>query len=151
MSVSAYPALDLVVVDGVSFPDDVRAARLAASPVAVGERVRAYGYGKGQAKLSKHSGRVLARSSDQRWFMIDAKISQGDSGGPVFDHRGRLCGIVVGGGGPEELREDWQVRVDHGMALPFEIESHGRTPRRVGHHALVLDLSVVLPQLRNRR
>ena len=72
------------------------------SRVLVGERVFGIGH---RIKLSYTYfwGRVSAvRYIDSPWFtrsgwffQIDATVDNGDSGGPVFDARGRLLGIVL--------------------------------------------------------
>lgn len=79
----------------------------AASPVAIadgyprrGEPVKSCGYGP-NGQYACNSGRVLGYTTAQgtssfEWFDLTGVARDGDSGGPVFDASGRLCGVLWG-------------------------------------------------------
>lgn len=82
----------------------VRTRRVAVAPVRVarGDPVgvlRAAGYGR-SGVYGEASGRVAgystASGAEYRSLRIAARVEQGDSGGPVFDWRGELAGVVWG-------------------------------------------------------
>ena len=65
-----------------------------------GEPVTWAGYGGGQWEAQSgvldDFGDSKAKSDQQRQLIVFGKSRQGDSGGPIIDHRGRLVGLITG-------------------------------------------------------
>lgn len=87
-------------VEGVE-PAEVATA--AEARFAAGDRFTSCGYGGPETKLAANSGRFLGykRSmeiNDGRddWFEISGPARQGDSGGPIFNEKGHVVGILWG-------------------------------------------------------
>jgi hypothetical protein len=65
-----------------------------------GDAVKSCGYGP-NGQYACNSGQVLGYTTAQgtssfEWFDLTGAARQGDSGGPVFDRQGRLCGVLWG-------------------------------------------------------
>ncbi|HWL84537.1 MAG TPA: S1 family peptidase, partial [Polyangiaceae bacterium] len=105
---------------------------LRASPVTVGDRVRAVGFGKkgdnGSAgtKLLRDNVRVLQTSSAE--FLVGEATCQGDSGGPALDARtGEVMGVVSRGGPTCDGKNVHNIysRVDAHRDLVEDASRHG--------------------------
>lgn len=101
-----YNQLQIVYIDPKNdlalLKDDVKtvkALRLADSTPEIGERVAAIGNSKGEG-LSIVDGIVSDNERDfngHSAFLFSALVANGCSGGPVFNERGEVCGVTVGG------------------------------------------------------
>lgn len=72
----------------------------ATAPIAVGQRVTAYGQGRG-AQLRIANGEVrkivpCAGCTAPAYFVFTGDVGPGFSGGPVVDTQGKLIGIIFG-------------------------------------------------------
>ena len=80
----------------------------AARPVAVSGAVAAFGFhwvGPGDnTKVRNGSVTALPIKRDVQWVEVSQELTQGMSGGPIFDARNGAIGIV-NKGGPEERRQ----------------------------------------------
>jgi hypothetical protein len=79
----------------------VEPVQLAARPPRPGEPLTIHGYGQGQYRIA--SGRCTAyyaprRNFPQEMVELDVEARQGDSGGPIFNSRGELAGVLFGAG-----------------------------------------------------
>jgi S1-C subfamily serine protease len=74
---------------------------LAAQPARAGDLLTIHGYGQGQYRIA--TGRCTAYyaprlSFPQEMLELDVEARQGDSGGPIFNQRGELAGVLFGAG-----------------------------------------------------
>jgi Trypsin-like peptidase domain len=79
----------------------VEPVRMAAEPPRPGEPLTIHGYGQGQYRIA--AGRCTAyyaprRNFPQEMLELDVEARQGDSGGPIFNSRGELAGVLFGAG-----------------------------------------------------
>jgi len=82
--------------------------RPAAKPVAIadqppqpGDALTIHGYGRGQYRVAHgRCTQYYAPSPDSPEEMVELTVEarQGDSGGPIFNHRGELAGVLFGAG-----------------------------------------------------
>jgi hypothetical protein len=82
--------------------------RPAAKPVAIadqppqpGDALTIHGYGRGQYRVAHgRCTQYYAPSPDSPEEMVELTVEarQGDSGGPIFNHRGKLAGVLFGAG-----------------------------------------------------
>lgn len=72
---------------------------LATQPPKPGEPLSIAGYGSGQYRMaSGYCTQYVAPGMNQPYEMVEvsAAARQGDSGGPIFNSRGELCGVLFG-------------------------------------------------------
>ena len=74
---------------------------IAAQPPRPGDLLTIHGYGQGQYRIA--TGRCTAYYAPRvRWptemVELDVEARQGDSGGPIFNDRGQLAGVLFGAG-----------------------------------------------------
>ena len=74
---------------------------IASQPPRPGDLLTIHGYGQGQYRIA--TGRCTAyyaprMSLPQEMVELDVEARQGDSGGPIFNHRGELAGVLFGAG-----------------------------------------------------
>jgi S1-C subfamily serine protease len=79
----------------------VEPVRMATQPPRPGEPLTIHGYGQGQYRIA--TGRCTAyyaprRNFPQEMVELDVEARQGDSGGPIFNSRGELAGVLFGAG-----------------------------------------------------
>jgi S1-C subfamily serine protease len=79
----------------------VEPVRMASQPPRTGEPLTIHGYGQGQYRIA--SGRCTAyyaprRNFPQEMVELNVEARQGDSGGPIFNSRGELAGVLFGVG-----------------------------------------------------
>ncbi|HEX2475803.1 MAG TPA: serine protease [Lacipirellulaceae bacterium] len=79
----------------------VEPVRMATHPPRPGEPLTIHGYGQGQYRIA--TGRCTAyyaprRNFPQEMLELDVEARQGDSGGPIFNSRGELAGVLFGAG-----------------------------------------------------
>jgi hypothetical protein len=75
--------------------------KLAAQPPRPGEHLTIHGYGQGQYRIA--TGRCTNYYAPRpnyplEMVELDAEARQGDSGGPIFNQRGELAGVLFGAG-----------------------------------------------------
>ena len=101
--IATQPDADLSVIRVASVPPSAGVATLADSDaVRIGDPVMVVGapYGLGYTLTVGHVSARHAPHSVYRefpmaeFFQTDATINQGNSGGPMFDHRGEVIGVV---------------------------------------------------------
>ena len=71
----------------------IKPVKVATQPAQVGQEAYSAGYG-GEGKYLVNSGRVQVSTGDR--MVISGRARGGDSGGPVFDRRGLLVGVLWG-------------------------------------------------------
>lgn len=92
------PSCDLALLknnEGSNF----KSVELASEEAEVGDEICTIGNIKGEG-LAQYSGRVTdvdRNFKGKRVFMHDALVAGGCSGGPVFNDKGKVCGVVIGG------------------------------------------------------
>ena len=79
----------------------VEPVKIAAQPPRPGDLLTIHGYGRGKYRIA--TGRCTAYYSPQPNFPhemveLDVEARQGDSGGPIFNQRGELAGVLFGAG-----------------------------------------------------
>jgi hypothetical protein len=79
----------------------VEPVRMAAQPPRPGEPLTIHGYGQGQYRIA--TGRCTAyyaprKNFPQEMVELNVEARQGDSGGPIFNSRGELAGVLFGAG-----------------------------------------------------
>jgi hypothetical protein len=79
----------------------VEPVRMATQPPRPGEPLTIHGYGQGQYRIA--AGRCTAyyaprRNFPQEMLELNVEARQGDSGGPIFNGRGELAGVLFGAG-----------------------------------------------------
>ncbi len=104
------PTWDCAVLELMGRPAGVPVAEIELGPNATqenGDRLESCGYGP-DGRLAVNSGLFLGyrRSSaalqgPDDWMVISGRARPGDSGGPVFNARGRLVGVLWGTDGEE--------------------------------------------------
>ena len=80
-------------------PDDIPAATLATLPVKAGDELEIGGLGGGSALQCclRHFRAKASVATNSKQLFADVPLLPGDSGGPVFNSRKELVGIVSGG------------------------------------------------------
>ncbi len=96
---------DCAVLDIGAAPEGIEPARMAFGNDATfqdGDRLESCGYGADD-KLASNSGlfkgyrrSTAAMQGPDDWMVISGHARQGDSGGPVFDSKGRVVGVLWG-------------------------------------------------------
>jgi hypothetical protein len=79
----------------------VEPVRLSAEPPRPGDLLTIHGYGQGQYRIAtgRCSGYFAPHVTFPRELVeLDVEARQGDSGGPIFNHRGELAGVLFGAG-----------------------------------------------------
>lgn len=82
-------------------PPGVEPVRLANSPPQPGEPLTIAGYGSGDYRSEPgRCTQYVAPGVNMPFEMVEvsAQARQGDSGGPIFNHRGELAGVLFGAG-----------------------------------------------------
>ncbi len=79
----------------------IEPVKLASQPPRPGDRLTIHGYGKGQYRVA--TGRCTQYYAPHANFPaemveLDVEARQGDSGGPIFNDRGELAGVLFGAG-----------------------------------------------------
>jgi len=79
----------------------VEPVKLATQPPRPGDLLTIHGYGSGQYRIA--TGRCTAYyaphlNSPHEMVELDVEARQGDSGGPIFNQRGELAGVLFGAG-----------------------------------------------------
>ncbi len=79
----------------------IEPVRVSAIPPQPGELLTIHGYGQGQYRIA--TGRCTAYYSPKlnyprEMVELDVEARQGDSGGPIFNQRGELAGVLFGAG-----------------------------------------------------
>jgi hypothetical protein len=79
----------------------IEPVQLADRPPQPGDRLTIHGYGKGQYRIA--TGRCTSYYSPridfpQEMVELDVEAREGDSGGPIFNDRGQLAGVLFGAG-----------------------------------------------------
>jgi S1-C subfamily serine protease len=74
---------------------------IALTPPQTGDPLTIHGYGQGQYRIA--AGRCTQYYAPrpnypQEMVELDVEARQGDSGGPIFNHRGELAGVLFGAG-----------------------------------------------------
>jgi S1-C subfamily serine protease len=92
-----HPESDLAVISGVGAPPWARGAELAPATPRPGERVTVVGI-EHTGAVRAYAGTLRGVQADPPMLALDLTTQKGDSGGPVFDTRGRLVGILSGAG-----------------------------------------------------
>lgn len=101
--VGTDPTWDLAALELSEPPKGITPAKLQYGTEAKwepGQRLESAGYGP-DGKLAVNSGRFLAYrtragATAADWLEMSGRARQGDSGGPIFDARGRLAGVLWG-------------------------------------------------------
>lgn len=92
-------AWDLAALD-VGTPA-IPPASMSSETFELGDELTVTGYGPHPSSFRQASGKVVGRSAPTSehptdFLTIDAEARDGDSGGPVFDRRGKVAGILWG-------------------------------------------------------
>jgi hypothetical protein len=79
----------------------IEPVRMSAIPPRPGELLTIHGYGQGQYRIA--TGRCTAYYAPKLHYPremveLDVEARQGDSGGPIFNQRGELAGVLFGAG-----------------------------------------------------
>lgn len=79
----------------------IEPVRVSAAPPQPGDFLTIHGYGQGQYRIA--TGRCTAyyapkRNYPREMVELDVEARQGDSGGPIFNQRGELAGVLFGAG-----------------------------------------------------
>lgn len=79
----------------------VEPVKLSAEPPRPGDALTIHGYGQGQYRIA--TGRCTSYYAPHAHFPLemvelDVEARQGDSGGPIFNQRGELAGVLFGAG-----------------------------------------------------
>ena len=79
----------------------IEPVRMASRPPRPGEPLTIHGYGQGQYRIA--TGRCTAYyaprvNMPQEMVELNVEARQGDSGGPIFNERGELAGVLFGAG-----------------------------------------------------
>jgi S1-C subfamily serine protease len=79
----------------------IEPVRVSATPPQPGDPLTIHGYGQGQYRIA--TGRCTAYYSPKlnyprEMVELDVEARQGDSGGPIFNQRGELAGVLFGAG-----------------------------------------------------
>lgn len=120
-------------------PASVAAVPLAESPAAPGEAIEIAGLGGGsglECCLRHFHAKAAVTTNDNKIF-ADVALLPGDSGGPVFNDRAQLVGIVSGGwfwwdggvvnGNGTEIRATWPARTSNLKSVK-DLIGKARTP-----------------------
>ncbi len=135
---------DCAVLDIGAAPAGIEPARMAFGNDATfqnGDRLESCGYGADD-KLASNSGlfKGYRRSSaamqgPDDWMVISGHARQGDSGGPVFDSKGRVVGVLWGTDGREVVCVQpgrIHVMLDEVIAEQLAITNRRPTPPALG-------------------
>jgi hypothetical protein len=123
---------DCAVLELTSAPEGVEPAEVELGQDAMltfGARLESCGYGP-DGKLACNSGLFLgyrrsaqAAQGPDDWFVLSGHARGGDSGGPVFNQRGRLVGVLWGTDGAEVVGvQAGRIHLLLDAALPRRIE-----------------------------
>ncbi|MEX2308691.1 MAG: serine protease [Pirellulales bacterium] len=79
----------------------IEPVKLAKQPPRPGDPLTIHGYGRGQYRIA--TGRCTTYYAPRlnyplEMVELDVEARQGDSGGPIFNHRGELAGVLFGAG-----------------------------------------------------
>ena len=88
---------DIAIVS-VWVPSDSPVAKLASRPVVAGDKLEFCGFG-GRSKLTalRHFSGKASLTTDRKLIYADVALLAGDSGGPVFNDRHEVVGVISGG------------------------------------------------------
>lgn len=141
-SPAATPARDVAVISVSEAPPNVHAATLAQDRPKIGDKLTGFGLGSAwRGGLRELPCTVVSRSLDGSFFAIDAPTVHGDSGGPVFNEKGELVGLMLGGG-PDY--QPWRVAVYPDRELEFSYTYPDfQSARRIKGETLVIDLTQI--------
>ena len=80
----------------INEPSGVEPVEIRDSAPSRGEVLTAAGYGPGGMQFRASRGVYRQDHGPGEWFSIATGVRSGDSGGPILDAQGRLCGILWG-------------------------------------------------------
>lgn len=135
---------DCAVLDIGALPEGIDPAEMAFGADATfhdGDRLESCGYGP-DGKLAGNSGlfkgyrrSTAAAQGPDDWMVISGHARQGDSGGPVFDNRGRVVGVLWGTDGETVVCVQpgrIHVMLDEVIAEQLAIMNRRPTPPAIG-------------------
>ena len=106
-------------------PGDIPPAKLATEPITAGEKLEFAGLGGGSdlRKSLRHFSGTASHPSSMEKIFADVPLLPGDSGGPVFNSKNEVVGIISGGwfwwdGGVKlpngsEIKATWPARASN--------------------------------------
>lgn len=140
--VSVDATWDCAVLELIGQPVGVEPATIELGPTALsgdGDRLESCGYGP-DGRLACNSGRFLgyrrseaAPNGPDDWMVISGHARGGDSGGPVFNDRGCVVGVLWGTDGKEVVCVQ-AGRVHATLEAAFRVQ-----PRAVEQQAVVIN------------
>jgi Trypsin-like peptidase domain len=113
-------------------PSNLLVLNSSALALKVGTKVRIFGHSRGQPWLYR-PGEIISLNSDNNFerFLLTGNIERGDSGGAVFDEKGRLLGMVTsleGSGRGSALKIDLVLQhLRDGWGIPTNLISGTQT------------------------
>lgn len=145
-SPAATPSRDVALISLDEPPLNVQVASIARERPQIGDKLTGFGLGSAwRGGLRELSATVVSRSLDGNFIAISAPTVHGDSGGPVFNEKGELVGLMLGGG-PDY--QPWRVQVHPDRELEFSYTYPDfRSAQRIKGETLVIDLTqIALPK-----
>lgn len=131
-----HPRLDLAVLATAGYPR-VRPAAVAQRPPAAGGSATCAGFAGQLNRFFAWPGRMAYPYQSGAMSHLGMAARDGDSGGPVFDARGELFGVISGSdraADPRETVPDLCTRaIAAELAAPFVLWETSDAARRTGH------------------
>lgn len=87
--------LDLAVLEVTDIPDDINPLQMYSTRVGRTTPVRVIGHPSYGGDWSQVAGEISNINRNKPTILIDANLSQGNSGGPVIDYQNRVIGVMV--------------------------------------------------------
>lgn len=132
----AHPQLDVAVLVTAGYPR-VRPAAVAQRPPAAGGSATCAGFAGQLNRFFAWPGRMAYPYQSGAMSHLGMAARDGDSGGPVFDARGELFGVISGSdraADPRETVPDLCTRaIAAELAAPFVLWETSDAARRTGH------------------
>ena len=139
-----YPDVDLAVISPANPVKGVRGAPLAGRSASPGDSVRTFMTSTAPAEAVHLRSAMVDHALNQPMLAVSGEARPGDSGGPVFNERGELCAILVGGGPPFA---PFTTSVDWTAPAPFKFSTEGGQWRTIeGPTFLAVDVPAVMAQ-----